>query len=84
MGGPASTEIRVKPMTQQKSDLTASMTCRRYSISDMTLWRWQHDDKPNFPKPIVINRRRYWDEDELVFWERRRVGLNHNSKSVAA
>jgi predicted DNA-binding transcriptional regulator AlpA len=32
--------------------------CRRYGVSSMTLWRWDHDPRVNFPKPIRINRRK--------------------------
>jgi predicted DNA-binding transcriptional regulator AlpA len=45
----------------------------RYGISDMTLWRWLKDSKLGFPRPVVINRRRYFYEAELIAWERARV-----------
>lgn len=34
-------------------------------ISDMTIFRWLKDDKLGFPQPIVINRRRLFDEGEI-------------------
>ncbi|MCL8489214.1 MULTISPECIES: helix-turn-helix transcriptional regulator [Bradyrhizobium] len=34
-------------------------------ISEMTLWRWLHDDGLGFPKPVVIRNRRYWDADHI-------------------
>ena len=37
-------------------------------ISDMTIWRWLHDDALNFPKPIYISKRRYWREAEILEW----------------
>jgi predicted DNA-binding transcriptional regulator AlpA len=37
-------------------------------ISDMTLYRWIHDDSLAFPKPFYINRRRFWFDDEIAFW----------------
>jgi len=37
-------------------------------ISDMSLWRWLHDDDLNFPRPIYIARRRYWKEAEVIGW----------------
>lgn len=37
-------------------------------ISDMTLWRWLNDDALNFPKPIKIQKRRYWRAEEIVAW----------------
>ena len=49
-----------------KTLLTAPAVRRRYdNVSDMTLWRWLHDQKLLFPRPIYIRRRRYWLADEL-------------------
>ena len=45
--------------------LTSEQVRRRYHISDMSLWRWLHDQKLLFPRPIYIRRRRYWLADEL-------------------
>jgi predicted DNA-binding transcriptional regulator AlpA len=45
----------------------------RYNVSDMTLWRWMRNPKLNFPQPTIINRRRYWAEEELQQWERTRA-----------
>ena len=44
-------------------------------ISDMTLWRWLHDEDLDFPKPIYIGRRRYWKEGEIVSWLEDRAAL---------
>ncbi len=37
-------------------------------VSDMSLWRWLHDDELEFPKPIYIARRRYWREQDVLDW----------------
>lgn len=37
-------------------------------VSDMTIWRWLKDANLNFPKPIYVQRRRFWREAELVAW----------------
>jgi predicted DNA-binding transcriptional regulator AlpA len=37
----------------------------RYSVSAMSLWRWDHDPDLKFPRPIVIRGRKYRDEAEL-------------------
>jgi len=37
-------------------------------VSDMTLWRRINDPELNFPQPIIIGRRRYWREAELLAW----------------
>ena len=45
---------------------------QRYGISSMTLWRWEHDPRLNFPIPILINGRMYRSVDSLEEWERAR------------
>jgi hypothetical protein len=45
----------------------------RYSdITDMTLWRWLRDEDLGFPKPYVINGRRFWKVSELDEFDRGR------------
>jgi len=54
--------------------LSSSQVCERYGkTSTMSLWRWLSDAKLNFPKPITIQRRRFWKLSDLVAWERRRA-----------
>lgn len=53
--------------------LTSAQVRDRYSITDMTLWRWLNRPEMAFPRPLVINRRRLFAEDELVAWERKQV-----------
>lgn len=53
--------------------LPARLVCERYDIVRRTLDRWIDNEKLEFPRPIVINRRRYFREDELEEWERRRA-----------
>ena len=57
--------------------------CRRYGVSAMTLWRWDHDPRINFPKPIRINRRKYRDEAELEAWERFRAAATSHETEAA-
>jgi predicted DNA-binding transcriptional regulator AlpA len=59
-------------LPQDEIFLTAPNVCARYSISDMTLWRWLHDGALGFPQPIYINRLRYFRLSALVAWERER------------
>ncbi|MBX4858760.1 transcriptional regulator [Rhizobium leguminosarum bv. viciae] len=43
-------------------------------VSDMTIWRWQHDPELDFPKPAVVRKRKYWAAAEIeAFIERRRA-----------
>lgn len=61
-------------MASDQQYLTARQVLSRYGITDMTLWRWLRNPDLGFPRPTVINRRRYFAEAELTAWERQRVG----------
>ena len=37
-------------------------------VSDMTIWRWLKDEDLLFPRPIYVQRRRFWREAELLEW----------------
>jgi len=39
--------------------------CARYRVSDRTIDRWMRDPRLGFPQPIVINRRRFWNEVDI-------------------
>jgi hypothetical protein len=54
--------------------LPARKVWQRYGVTDRTLDRWIEDPKVEFPKPLVINGRRYFSDPELVVWERKRAG----------
>ena len=41
---------------------------RRLGISNVTLWRWRHDDRLGFPKGRLINRRVYFPWHEVAAW----------------
>ncbi|WP_037460716.1 helix-turn-helix transcriptional regulator [Sinorhizobium fredii] len=53
--------------------LTGPQVAERYQISGMTLYRWLRDPKLAFPKPMVVNRRKFFKENELTAWERDRA-----------
>lgn len=53
--------------------LTRPQVKRLYQISEMTLWRWENSETLNFPKPIVVNRRKFFREEDLLNWERERA-----------
>ncbi|WP_338050330.1 helix-turn-helix transcriptional regulator [Rhizobium mesosinicum] len=53
--------------------LTAKQVQERYQISSMSLFRWLKSDTLNFPRPMVINRRRLFDEQDIAEWERKRA-----------
>ena len=49
--------------------LSAPQVLSRYSISDMSLYRWLKDPRKAFPKPYYIGRFRFWKVSELGLWE---------------
>jgi predicted DNA-binding transcriptional regulator AlpA len=52
--------------------LPAGRVRDRYNVSDMSLYRWLHDEKLSFPRPIYIGRYRYWRLADLLAWEQSR------------
>lgn len=54
--------------------LPAKAVCERYQVVDRTLDNWLANEALGFPSAVYINRRRYWNEGELVEFERRQVG----------
>lgn len=51
----------------------------RFNVSDMTLWRWDKDEKLAFPRAITINGRKYYDLAEIEEWERVRAALRNSA-----
>jgi len=49
----------------------AEVRARFGGISDMSLWRWLADEALGFPRPVRIQRRRFFREAEIeAFIER--------------
>jgi hypothetical protein len=63
-------------ITGRSSETGSLMPARkvqeRYDIADRTLDRWLESKTLDFPRPVVINKRRYWRIAELEMWERAR------------
>ena len=53
--------------------LPAPKVCRRFGVTGRTLDRWLANENLQFPRPLVINNRRYFDEAEIIAWERARA-----------
>jgi predicted DNA-binding transcriptional regulator AlpA len=58
------------------------LVCRRYNVSAMTIWRWDHDPQLDFPKPIRIRGRKYRDEDALDAFDARMVATEASGDCV--
>ena len=62
-----------KLSSDRKFIIRRKLRARFGDISEMTLWRWEHDKKLAFPKAIAINGRKYYDLAEVEEWERTRA-----------
>jgi hypothetical protein len=62
--------------------LPTRMVALRYGVTRRSIERWTADPRLGFPRPIVINRLKYWAEGDLVDWERNRAAAS--AKSAAA
>ena len=59
------TQQKPKGPIQQRRLIPDHRVRERYSISAMTLWRWDADPSLNFPRAVRIRGRKYRDEAEL-------------------
>ena len=59
------------------------LSARFPGLSRMTLWRIEQE--PDFPTPVIIRNRKYYDSDELTEWEnaRRRLGKTTPKRNAA-
>ena len=48
--------------------IMAARLSKRLGVSDVTLWRWRHDERSGFPKGRRINRRVYFPWQEVADW----------------
>ena len=81
--------IKVKGIALQNSGQTnstgirlpISQLCRRYGISARTVDRWLGNQQLGFPRPMVVNRRHYWEEAALPAWDRQQAAGKHEKLS---
>lgn len=66
--------------------LVGAAQTRRFfdDISDMTLWRWLENEELGFPRPIYINRKRYWRMAELQSFSERMKQMGAPEKVSAS
>lgn len=51
--------------------ISKQRTARRYGKNDRTIARWARDPKLDFPQPVMINGRWYFEEAKLDEFDRR-------------
>jgi hypothetical protein len=61
------------PSHQTKRLRSRDVRARYNDISERTLSRWERDPVLGFPQPMVINRRKFWNENELDAFDAARV-----------
>jgi DNA-binding transcriptional MerR regulator len=61
-----------QPNTGRK--LPTRRVCERYDVTDRTISRWERDPALKFPQPVVINNRKYYEEEQLTDWDRANAG----------
>lgn len=57
-----------EPKGQNRLVSAADLRVMFGDVSDMTIWRWLKEEDLKFPKPIYVQRRRFWREAELLEW----------------
>jgi hypothetical protein len=59
-------------MDQDRSTrkLPDSKVAARYGVVTRTLRRWDDNPDLKFPRPLIVNGRKYRDENELDAWDR--------------
>ena len=60
-------------MSEKKYITQKRLKARYADVSDMTIWRWEHNATLGFPKAININGRKYFLLEEVEAWERKRA-----------
>jgi predicted DNA-binding transcriptional regulator AlpA len=53
-------------MSNRKLVSSSRVRERCGGISEMTLWRWRKDSNLNFPIPVTIRGRNFYDDDEIA------------------
>ena len=68
----------------QSNRLPTVQVAKRFGVSLRTIERWLDSETLNFPRPITINRRRYWVEAEIEVWEIERRRQQEDERAEAA
>ena len=46
----------------------------RYTVTPMTIYRWERDPLLAFPQAMIVNGKKFYDVDELEAWEKKLRG----------
>ncbi len=64
-------------MNQPKRYLTTRKVMARHCISKRSLDRRLKDATLDYPSPMIIRGRRFWDEAALIAWEEKQAAAGH-------
>ena len=62
--------------------LTGPQVQRRFSISAMGLYRWQHDERLDFPEPTRIRERLFWRLSDIEAFEKRMIAIGLRKRAA--
>jgi hypothetical protein len=63
-------ETTTIPVSSAK--LPTAAVAARFNVTVRTVDRWLGNEHLGFPKPFLINGRKYWPVEQLEQWERER------------
>lgn len=61
--------------------LPTKLVAKRYGVCTRTIERWEADAKLAFPKPAIINKRKYWSLRTLRHYDRKRAAIAAKGES---
>jgi len=71
--------VQSQIQTAPDDRLPAAAVLRRYGIVDRTLKRWLDNPSLKFPRPLVVNGRRYFKVVDSEQWERDRAASHQEA-----
>jgi predicted DNA-binding transcriptional regulator AlpA len=58
------------PRQDDEAMLSSTQVCARFGgVATMTIWRWMHDPRLLFPRPVKISLRNYWRLGDVREWQ---------------
>jgi predicted DNA-binding transcriptional regulator AlpA len=64
--------------------LTSRQIRAHFGVSAMSIHRWLHDQRLQFPKPTQIRRRNYWRVADVLEFEQRMVSAGITGRNKMA
>jgi hypothetical protein len=60
-----------QPVAEPEQHLPTTAVARRYNVTPRSVDRWVDDPDLGFPKPVIMNKRKYWSIRALVDYDRK-------------